>query len=171
MGKAWGNSDYVVVDDFGTPLRPLRLSNNFKRLLDDNKLPHIRFHDLRHSVATYMLGMGVPIAEISAWLGHKSVSTTANIYAHITDDMRKSAAKWMDAEYDPDGGTMQITLESAIKKLFQNVLDEEHNEQPQQQNESAKGHMGFEEKPRLRVIRGKLRNISTISSPSISMIW
>jgi len=34
----------------------------------------------------------------------------------------------MDARYDPDGGTMQITLESAIKKLFQNVLDEEYND-------------------------------------------
>ena len=156
LGKAWVNSDYVVVDDFGAPLRPIRLSNNFKRLLDDNDLPHIRFHDLRHSVATYMLSMGVPIAEISAWLGHKSVSTTANIYAHITDDMRKSAAKWMDSGYDPDGGAMKITLDSVIKKLFQNVLDEEQNDKPEKDaDESAKRHEGFEEKPRLRVIRGK----------------
>ena len=154
LGKAWVNSDYVVVDDFGAPLRPIRLSNNFKRLLEDNNLPHIRFHDLRHSVATYMLSMGVPIAEISAWLGHKSVSTTANIYAHITDDMRKNAAKWMDAGYDPDGGSMQITLESAKKKLFQNVLDEVQNNKPEDFAEVNR-HEVFEEKPRLRVIRGK----------------
>ena len=94
LGKAWVNSDYVVVDDFGAPLRPIRLSNNFKRLLDDNDLPHIRFHDLRHSVATYMLSMGVPIAEVSAWLGHKSVSTTANIYAHISESFKTTISIW-----------------------------------------------------------------------------
>ena len=80
--------------------------------------------------------------------------TTANIYAHITDDMRKSAAKWMDSGYDPDGGAMQITLDSAIKKLFQNVLDVEQNDQPKD-NAEVKRHEVFEEKPRLRVIRGK----------------
>ena len=152
------NSGYVVVDDFGAPLRPIRLSNNSKRLLEDNNLAHIRFHDLRHSVATYMLSMGVPIAEISAWLGHKSVSTAANIYAHITDDMRKSAAKWMNAGYDPDGGSMQITLESAIKKLFQNVLDEVQNNKPEDFAEVNR-HEVFEEKPKLRVIRGKSRKV------------
>lgn len=102
--------------DFGVPLRPLRISNNFRRLLAENKLPHIRFHDLRHSVATYMLSMGVPIAEISAWLGHKSVSTTSNIYAHITDDMCIATARWMDSGYDPNhnGNLKKVTLEEAI---------------------------------------------------------
>lgn len=105
LGKAWVNSDYVVVDEFGAPLRPIRLSNNFKRLLDDNNLPHIRFHDLRHSVATYMLSMGVPIAEISAWLGHKSVSTTANIYAQSP----------MICEKVPRNGLMQDMIRMAAQ--------------------------------------------------------
>jgi hypothetical protein len=62
----------------------------------------------------------------------------------------------MDAGYDPDSGAMQINLESAVKKLFQNVLDEEQNDKPEKDSEeSAKRHEGFEEKPRLRVIRGK----------------
>lgn len=52
---------------------------------------------------------------------------------------------------------MQVTLESAIKKLFQNVLDEEQNDKPEKEaDESVKHHEGFEEKPRLRVIRGKI---------------
>ena len=68
--------------------------------------------------------------------------------------MRKNAAKWMDAGYDPDGGSMQITLESAKKKLFQNVLDEVQNNKPEDFAEVNR-HEVFEEKPRLRVIRGK----------------
>lgn len=57
---------------------------------------------------------------------------------------------------NPDGSAMLITLDSAIKKLFQNVLDEEQNDKPEKdEDESLKRHEGFEEKPRLRVIRGK----------------
>lgn len=182
MGKGWVNSGYVVVDDFGAPLRPMRISNSFKRILEENGLPPIRFHDLRHSVATYMLSMGVPIAEISAWLGHKSVSTTSNIYAHVTDDMRKHAAKWMDASFDPDNNKDQkgITLDEAISRLFDNVLSgglkkrlEEtkinRNEPLQLENyincmnnhqEVENGKLRENEQtreiPRLRVIRGKL---------------
>lgn len=41
MGSTWTNSDYVVVDNFGVPIRPVRITNNFKRLLEENGLPHI----------------------------------------------------------------------------------------------------------------------------------
>jgi integrase len=171
MGRGWADSGYVVVDDLGEPIRPIRLSNNFRWMLAENGLPHIRFHDLRHSVATYMLSMGVPIADISAWLGHKSVSTTSDIYAHVTDEMRKDAARWMDAGYDPDdNGAPRMTLETAIRKLFENVLDNEDEaviiteetretglyskEQQKHQNEQRRNHEEIEEKPRFRVIRG-----------------
>ncbi len=61
---------------------------------------------------------------ISAWLGHKSVSTTANIYAHVTDDLRDGAATWMDASYRPkhDKANFKMTLDEAIQKLFEHVL-------------------------------------------------
>lgn len=86
-------------------------------------------------MATYMLSSGVPIAEISAWLGHKSVMTTSNIYAHVTDDMRKDTARWMDSDYTPNGpcGNTKITLEKAIQKLFENVLDQDEGSQVKQE--------------------------------------
>ena len=48
--------------------------------------------------------------------GHKSVSTTSNIYAHVTEEMRDNAARWMDSSYDPDNkdGKAKITLDQAI---------------------------------------------------------
>lgn len=179
MGSAWVGSGYVVVDDFGAPIRPVRITNNFKRLLKNNNLPHIRFHDLRHSVATYMLSMGVPIAQISAWLGHKSVTTTANIYAHVTDQMRKDTARWLDADYNSNGhgGADKMMLEKAILKLFEIVLDEDEIGRIKQkaigsQNKKESRYRSFdqsantgkqeqngnqdEEKVQLRVIRGKL---------------
>lgn len=52
-------------------------------------LEPIRVHDLRHSHASMLINMGVDIKKISERLGHKSVKTTWDIYAHLypeTDD-------------------------------------------------------------------------------------
>ncbi len=46
--------------------------------------PAFRFHDLRHSHATYLLDQGVPVHTVSAILGHKSIATT-QIYLHAND--------------------------------------------------------------------------------------
>jgi len=45
-------------------------------------LPTIRFHDLRHTAASLMLLVGVPVAEVSRMLGHASPHITYKIYAH-----------------------------------------------------------------------------------------
>jgi site-specific recombinase XerD len=47
-------------------------------------------HWLRHTAATRMLRDGVPIEVVSKLLGHASVSTTADIYGHLTaEDARR----------------------------------------------------------------------------------
>ena len=38
------------------------------------------FHDLRHEFASTALAEGVPISEVSRWLGHKSITTTVDLY-------------------------------------------------------------------------------------------
>jgi integrase len=38
------------------------------------------FHDLRHTFASTALAEGVPISEVSRWLGHKSITTTVDLY-------------------------------------------------------------------------------------------
>lgn len=44
---------------------------------------HMRFHDLRHTYASLMLAAGFKPYEVSRWMGHASVSTTATIYGHL----------------------------------------------------------------------------------------
>ena len=74
---------YVCVNEIGAILKPNYISTSFPRLLENNGLRHIRFHDLRHSCASLMLANGVPMKQIQEWLGHSDFSTTANIYAHL----------------------------------------------------------------------------------------
>lgn len=53
-------------------------------------MEHVNFHDLRHSCASIMLGLGVDLYTISKILGHANVSTTQR-YAHLQVDAQRAA--------------------------------------------------------------------------------
>ncbi len=51
---------------------------------------HVRFHDVRHTTATLLLKMGVPLVTVQRILRHKDVRLTASTYGHLSiDDMRE----------------------------------------------------------------------------------
>jgi integrase len=52
----------------------------------------IRLHDARHSCASIMHAQAVPIAVISAWLGHADPAFTMRTYVHAENDALKTAA-------------------------------------------------------------------------------
>ena len=84
---------YICINEIGERLNPNYLSECFKRFLQSNDLRVIRFHDLRHSCASLMLASGVPLKQIQEWLGHSDFSTTANIYAHLDVNSKKTSAE------------------------------------------------------------------------------
>lgn len=51
-GKTYYDNDILVAQPDGSPMRPDSISKNWGRLLRDLEMPHIRFHDLRHTAAT-----------------------------------------------------------------------------------------------------------------------
>ena len=73
--------DYIYVNEIGELVKPSYLSR-LSQFLKDNDLRPIRFHDLRHSCASLLLANGVNLKDIQSWLGHSTISTTANIYVH-----------------------------------------------------------------------------------------
>ena len=74
--------DYIYVNEIGQLVKPRYLTEHLPKLLDKNNMRRIRFHDLRHSCATLLLAKGIDIKDIQTWLGHSTISTTANIYVH-----------------------------------------------------------------------------------------
>ena len=72
----------------GTPMR----RSNFRRqvwaqAVARSGLPAgLRFHDLRHSYATWLVSDGVPINVVSRLMGHEQISTTLNRYTHDARD-------------------------------------------------------------------------------------
>ncbi len=87
--------DYICVDEMGHLISPHYLTSAFPKLLAQNGLRHIRFHDLRHSCASLLLSNGVSMKQIQEWLGHSDFSTTANVYAHLDYNAKLSSADAM----------------------------------------------------------------------------
>lgn len=91
-GPAWQDHDYVFCTSIGTHLNPTRdVLNVFKSLLKLAGLPDIRFHDLRHSSATMLLGMKVHPKIVQEILGHSQINITMDIYSHVLPTMQEEA--------------------------------------------------------------------------------
>lgn len=78
----------------------LSLTHEFTRLvarLED--VLRVRFHDLRHSHATQMLLAGVHPKVAQERLGHSTITTTLDLYSHVTDTMQSDAAARLDAAF------------------------------------------------------------------------
>jgi integrase len=91
-GPAYQDSGYVVVDGLGVPLPPDLLTARWGAAVKASGLPRIRLHDGRHTAGSLMHARRVPIADISAWLGHASPAFTMRQYVHSQDEALQNAA-------------------------------------------------------------------------------
>ena len=96
--RAWGDAyrsdlDLVFCQPDGSPEDPDVIGRRFGRKVKQlATLPVIGLHGLRHTHATLLLEEGVDVKTVSERLGHDSVQTTLELYAHVTPKMRANAA-------------------------------------------------------------------------------
>lgn len=84
----------------GEPLQPRSLTHQFAKLRKDMKgFPRIRFHDLRHTHATQLLADGIHPKVAQERLGHSTITTTMDLYSHVTDTMQADAATRLDKAF------------------------------------------------------------------------
>lgn len=93
LGEAYQASGYVVVNEAGEALSPHALTSRWGRMLKAADVRHVRLQDARHTCGTLMHPKGVPIAVISAWLGHASRSFTMQTYVHPKPEALAAAAQ------------------------------------------------------------------------------
>lgn len=97
-GDAWQNSaGLVFVAQDG---RPLHNSTAWRALADclaAAGLPPMRFHDQRHAYATLSTQAGASLREVQEGLGHASITTTANVYAHVTPATMRTRSDDLEA--------------------------------------------------------------------------
>ena len=96
VGPAWGSDDFVFTTEAGEPESGPNVTHRFYTFLARSGLPHIRFHDLRHTAATLMLARGVHPKVASEMLGHSNISVTLDLYSHVTPTMQRAATEALD---------------------------------------------------------------------------
>ena len=69
-GKPYYDNDLVVAKPDGSPISASWVSSQFGKLLEDLDMPHIRFHDLRHTAATNMHQLTGDFYTVGEVLGH-----------------------------------------------------------------------------------------------------
>ena len=98
MGAAWEDNDLVFANEVGRPIEGTNLIRRwFYPLLERANLPRIRFHDLRHTAATLLLGRGVHPKIVSEMLGHSQIAITLDLYSHVTPTMQRQAVEALEA--------------------------------------------------------------------------
>ena len=117
-----GYTDFIFVNRFGEAqhqgtlnraIRRITRDCNDEQLLKDENakvlLPHFSCHSLRHTFTTRMVEAGVNIKVIQDALGHQDISTTLNIYADVTKELKKSEFAGLDTYF-------KTTSQSVMKK-------------------------------------------------------
>lgn len=85
--------DLVFPNEAGGPLDHGNLTNrHFYPALKRANLPHIRFHDIRHTYASLLIEQGENIKYIQSQLGHASPMVTLSVYAHLMKPVNQESA-------------------------------------------------------------------------------
>ena len=96
-GDIYEDLGLVFTTEAGTPINPSNLrQRSFAPLLRKAGLPHIRFHDLRHTCATLLLSKGVHPKFVQELLGHATIAITLDTYSHVMPGMGDQTAKAME---------------------------------------------------------------------------
>ncbi|UDF15771.1 site-specific integrase [Bacillus pumilus] len=102
LEDAWegGDHQYIFHSGFGKPYYYTTPTTQWKRITQKYKIKNIRLHDLRHTMVALLMEAGESISAIQRRAGHASARTTTDIYGHVTDEMKKSAASHFN-KFDP----------------------------------------------------------------------
>jgi integrase len=97
LGDRYRDQGLVFTTDTGAPINPSNLrQRSLAPLLKRAGLPHMRFHDLRHTCATLLLSRGVHPKFVQELLGHATIAITLDTYSHVMPSMGDATAKAME---------------------------------------------------------------------------
>ncbi len=97
LGAVPGPTSFVFTTANATPIEPRNAVRSFKAVLRRAGLPKvIRFHDLRHSYASYLVRLGVHPRVVMEAMGHSQIALTMNTYSHVTSEQQREAANKVD---------------------------------------------------------------------------
>ena len=94
--------DYNLVFAFnnGRPIESNNINKAFQKLIEENDLPKVVFHSLRHSSISYKLKLtGGDIKAVQGDSGHAQVKMVTDVYSHIFEDDRRNNAQLIEEKF------------------------------------------------------------------------
>ena len=88
-----------ILRDNGKFTDTRNISRRFKQLLQQADIDEVNFHILRHTFSTRALELGFDAKTLSEILGHSSVTTTLNLYAHVLPEHKKKEMEKLNDLY------------------------------------------------------------------------
>ena len=100
FGDEFHDFNLVFCSSNGKPIEGQVINRAFNKLIEDNGLPKVVFHSLRHSSITYKLKLnGGDMKSVQGDSGHAQVKMVADVYSHIIDDDRRVNAERLEAAF------------------------------------------------------------------------
>ena len=94
--QRWHNDHALIfTSNIGTPLDPDEFGKTVPKICIDAGLGRWSIHELRHSCASLLIAMEVPIEVVAEQLGHASIRVTKDVYGHLMPRSRARAAEAM----------------------------------------------------------------------------
>jgi len=118
-GARWRNdAELIFTSTIGTPLDPEAFGRTVPKITTAAGLGHWSIHELRHSCASLLLAMEVPLEVVADQLGHSSIRVTKDVYGHLLPGARAKAAEAMrrviEGDDDASSGTLAAPLAASL---------------------------------------------------------
>ena len=84
-----GADEHYIVSGSTKPTEPRTMQYHFARILKNVNLPSVRFHSLRHCMASSAIAAGFDVKTLSEILGHARIELTMNLYVHSSMDRKR----------------------------------------------------------------------------------
>ncbi len=110
LGSEYQDYNLVMATTFGLPIGDSYLRDQMQKVIDEQGLPDVVFHSLRHTSVTYKLKLsGGDIKAVQGDSGHAQADMVTEVYGHIIDeDRRKNAQRMEDAFYNRENLNPQM---------------------------------------------------------------
>lgn len=126
---------YICCSSYGRPRGRTYAFEHFKKILKENNLPDIRWHDLRATFATILIKKDFNLKAISRKMGHSKQIITADVYGDkkaIIEDCLEKLNPFLEEilpkqeenivkDYTKESEQVLISVESLIKELTDDI--------------------------------------------------
>jgi len=96
-GQRWHDSDLAFTSTIALPVDGRKTNAHFAKILNAAGLPLKRFHDLRHTCASLLLGQGIHPRVVMEILGHSQIGLTMNRFSHVIPALQEDGVSLLNA--------------------------------------------------------------------------